>query len=111
MAAALIQWLHFVMAQIESSAGASEAIDLVLPDRRHRLPRVPTASGVRYTAGGISVWNKGREAVAAAKGSGRPSLRHSRSSAVRSPSSTRASAVAESTPIRSVNFARSSVVT
>jgi len=53
----------FIIAPIASNAGASEAIDLVLPDRRQRLPRVPAASGVRYTAGGISVWNKGREAI------------------------------------------------
>ena len=53
----------FVMAPTASNAGVSEAIDLDLPAGRQRLPRVPTASGARYTAGNISVWNKGREAI------------------------------------------------
>jgi len=43
--------------------GADEAVDLVLPDRRYRLPRVVAASGVHYAAGDVSVWNKGREAT------------------------------------------------
>jgi len=42
---------------------AAEAVDLVLPDRRYRLPRVVAASGVHYAAGAVSVWNKGREAT------------------------------------------------
>jgi putative lipoprotein len=50
----------FILARIE---GGTEAIDLVLPDRRYRLPRVVAASGVHYAAGAVSVWNKGREAT------------------------------------------------
>ncbi|HSF04684.1 MAG TPA: META domain-containing protein [Methylomirabilota bacterium] len=53
----------FVMARAAASAGASEAIDLVLPDRHHRLPRLPAASGIRHADRGVSVWNKGREAI------------------------------------------------
>lgn len=53
----------FVMAQTADGAGASDAIDLVLPHRRQWLPRIPTGSGVRYAGGGVSVWNKGREAI------------------------------------------------
>jgi len=34
-----------------------------MADRRYRLPRALAASGVHYQAGGISVWNKGREAT------------------------------------------------
>jgi heat shock protein HslJ len=55
--------LGFVMAPSASDTGTSDAIDLVLPDGRQRLARVPAASGARYTAGKISVWNKGREAI------------------------------------------------
>ncbi|HEY7365168.1 MAG TPA: META domain-containing protein [Methylomirabilota bacterium] len=54
---------RFVMANTAPGAGASEAIDLVLPDRHHRLPRLPTASGARYADRGVSVWSKGREAI------------------------------------------------
>ena len=36
-----------------------EAVDLIRPEDRRRLPRVLAASGVRYAAGGTSVWNKG----------------------------------------------------
>jgi uncharacterized membrane protein len=53
----------FVLAMNKGGAGADEAVDLVLVDRRYRLPRVVTASGVRYAAGNVSVWNKGREAT------------------------------------------------
>lgn len=53
----------FVLARIEGGAGDSDAIDLILSERRHRLPRVRTASGVRYAAGGIAVWTKGQEAM------------------------------------------------
>lgn len=53
----------FVMAQPADGAGASDAIDLVLPNRHHRLPRIPTGSGVRHADAGVSVWNKGREAI------------------------------------------------
>jgi heat shock protein HslJ/uncharacterized membrane protein len=44
-------------------AGRGEAIDLILPAGRRRLPRVPTASGERYAEGGVSFWSKGREAA------------------------------------------------
>jgi heat shock protein HslJ/uncharacterized membrane protein len=44
-------------------AGRGETIDLVLPDGRRRLPRVPTASGERYAERGVSFWRKGREAT------------------------------------------------
>jgi putative lipoprotein len=44
-------------------AGRGETIDLVLPDGRRRLPRVPTASGERYAERGVSFWSKGREAT------------------------------------------------
>jgi uncharacterized membrane protein len=53
----------FVLAMNKGGAGADEAVDLVLPERRYRLPRVVAASGVHYMAGGVSVWNKGREAT------------------------------------------------
>lgn len=53
----------FVMVQTADGAGPSDAIDLVLPNRHHRLPRFPTGSGVRYADRGIAVWNKGREAI------------------------------------------------
>jgi Membrane-bound lysozyme-inhibitor of c-type lysozyme len=55
--------LGFVMAQVAGSAGTSEAIDLVLPDRRHRLVRAPTTSGARYAHGGIAVFSKGPQAI------------------------------------------------
>jgi putative lipoprotein len=42
-------------------AGRGETIDLVLPDGRRRLPRVPTASGERYAERGVSFWSKGRK--------------------------------------------------
>jgi heat shock protein HslJ/uncharacterized membrane protein len=42
---------------------ADGAIDLIATGRRHRLPKVRTASGTRYAADGISVWTKGREAM------------------------------------------------
>jgi uncharacterized membrane protein len=54
---------RFVLARVVESAQSGEAVDLILPDRRVRLPRVVAASGVHYTAGGVSVWNKGREAT------------------------------------------------
>jgi putative lipoprotein len=44
-------------------AGRGEAIDLILPGSRRRLPRVSTASGERYEERGVSVWSKGREAT------------------------------------------------
>jgi uncharacterized membrane protein len=53
----------FVLAMNKGGPGADEAVDLVLPDRRYRLPRVVAASGVHYAAGDVSVWNKGREAT------------------------------------------------
>jgi len=53
----------FVLAMNKGGIGADEAVDLVLPDRRYRLPRVVAASGVHYAAGDVSVWNKGREAT------------------------------------------------
>lgn len=53
----------FVMAQVAGSAGTSDAIDLVLPDRRHRLLRRQTASGTRYAQGGIAVFSKGPQAI------------------------------------------------
>jgi membrane-bound inhibitor of C-type lysozyme len=53
----------FVLARIEGGTEVGEAVDLVLPDRRYRLPRVVAASGVHYAAGSVSVWNKGREAT------------------------------------------------
>lgn len=53
----------FVLVRVEGAAGPGEAIDLVLPGGRRRLPRVPTASGERYTDTGVSVWSKGREAT------------------------------------------------
>lgn len=54
---------RLVLARVNGSAQAGEAVDLILPDRRIRLPRVVAASGVRYAAGGVSVWNKGRDAT------------------------------------------------
>jgi membrane-bound inhibitor of C-type lysozyme len=51
------------MAQVAGSAGTSDAIDLVLPDRRHRLLRRQTASGTRYAQGGIAVFSKGPQAI------------------------------------------------
>jgi putative lipoprotein len=51
----------FVLARTDGDA--DDAVDLILPDRRYRLPRVRTASGVRYAAGGVGVWTKGREAM------------------------------------------------
>jgi uncharacterized membrane protein len=53
----------FVLAMNKSGTGADEAVDLVLPDHRYRLPRVVAASGVHYAAGNVSVWSKGREAT------------------------------------------------
>ncbi len=53
----------FVVAQGAGGAEASEAIDLVMSGRHHRLARRPTASGIRYAGSGVSVWNKGREAI------------------------------------------------
>ena len=53
----------FVMARAAGDAEATEAIDLVMSGRHHRLPRRPTASGARYADAGVSVWNKGREAI------------------------------------------------
>ena len=53
----------FVLAMNKGGTGADEAVDLVLPDQRYRLPRVVAASGVHYAAGNVSVWNKGREAT------------------------------------------------
>jgi putative lipoprotein len=53
----------FVLARIEGGTEAGEAVDLILPVRRYRLPRVVAASGVHYAAGAVSVWNKGREAT------------------------------------------------
>jgi len=50
-----------ILARIEGGTEAGEASDLVLPDRRYRLPPVVAASGVHYAAGTVSVWNKGRE--------------------------------------------------
>ena len=52
---------RFVLARADGSAPAGEAVDLILPDRRIRLPRVVAASGVHYAAGGVSVWTKGRD--------------------------------------------------
>jgi putative lipoprotein len=40
-----------------------DTIDVFLPDGRRRLPRVPAASGARYTDGQVSVWNKGSEVL------------------------------------------------
>jgi putative lipoprotein len=40
-----------------------DAMDLVLGDRRQRLTHDRTGSGAQYTAEGISVWTKGREAM------------------------------------------------
>lgn len=40
-----------------------DAVDAWLSDGRRRLPRVPTASGARYTDGDVSVWNKGAEVL------------------------------------------------
>jgi membrane-bound inhibitor of C-type lysozyme len=41
-----------------------DAVDAWLSDgRRHRLRRVPTASGARYADGQLSVWNKGAEVL------------------------------------------------
>jgi putative lipoprotein len=51
-----------ILSQAEA-AEHGEAIDLMLPDGRRRLPRVPTASGERYAGGGVSFWSKGREAT------------------------------------------------
>jgi uncharacterized membrane protein len=53
----------FILAMNKGGTGADEAVDLVLPDRRYRLPRVVAASGAHYAAGNVSVWNKGREAT------------------------------------------------
>ena len=53
----------FILAMNKGGTGTDEAVDLVLPDRRYRLPRVVAASGVHYAAGTVSVWNKGREAT------------------------------------------------
>ena len=53
----------FVLAMNKGGTGADEVVDLVLPDRRYRLPRVVAASGAHYAAGNVSVWNKGREAT------------------------------------------------
>ena len=53
----------FVLAMNKGGTGADEAVDLVLLDRRYRLPRVVAASGVHYAAGNVSVWTKGREAT------------------------------------------------
>jgi putative lipoprotein len=52
----------FVLSHAEGSQ-PGEAIELVLPDGRRRLARVPTASGERYAGGGASLWSKGREAT------------------------------------------------
>jgi heat shock protein HslJ/uncharacterized membrane protein len=54
---------RFVLARSEDGSAMGEAVDLILSDRRHRLPRVPTASGVRYAGAGVAVWTKGREAI------------------------------------------------
>jgi heat shock protein HslJ/uncharacterized membrane protein len=53
----------FVMVNTEPGTGTGESIELALPDRRYRLPRVRTASGARYADRGISVWSKGQEAI------------------------------------------------
>jgi uncharacterized membrane protein len=58
----------FVMVHVLPDAGESEAVDLILADHRHRLSRVPAASGVRYAAGGVSVWSKGRQALVDVQG-------------------------------------------
>jgi uncharacterized membrane protein len=52
---------RFVLVRVDASAQAGDAVDLMLPHRRVRLPRVVAASGVHYAAAGVSVWNKGRE--------------------------------------------------
>jgi len=40
-----------------------DAVETWLSDGRHRLPRVPAASGARYTDGRVSVWNQGAEVL------------------------------------------------
>jgi heat shock protein HslJ/membrane-bound inhibitor of C-type lysozyme len=45
------------------SEADGEAVDAWLSDGRRRLPRVPAASGARYTDGQVSVWNKGAEVL------------------------------------------------
>jgi putative lipoprotein len=53
----------FIMIAVEGGPGPGEAVELALPDRRLRLPRVRAASGARYAGEGVSVWSKGREAI------------------------------------------------
>jgi membrane-bound inhibitor of C-type lysozyme len=50
----------FVLTRV---AGKPDAIDLRLGDRHQRLTHVRTGSGAQYTADGLSVWTKGREAM------------------------------------------------
>lgn len=50
----------FVLSRV---AGKPDAMDLVLGERHQRLTHVRTGSGAQYTADGISVWIKGREAM------------------------------------------------
>jgi putative lipoprotein len=53
----------FVLARVDRGE-ADETVELILPDGRRRLlARTRAASGVRYAAGGVSVWTKGREAM------------------------------------------------
>lgn len=53
----------FILARVDGTTAERDAIDLVVSDRRHRPPRVRTASGERYAAAGVSVRNKGGEAI------------------------------------------------
>ena len=44
-------------------AAGNDAVDLFLPNTIRRLLRQPIASGVKFSDGEISVWNKGAESV------------------------------------------------
>ncbi len=45
-----------------------ETMELLFAGKRHVLARERTASGAKYSAGGVSFWNKGSEAMIEAGG-------------------------------------------